>query len=133
MALLQNIKQSEDEGFQSGGVVYKDNLGFDTIGYGTKLPLSEQECSVLAQMRLEVFQKDVMDKLSYLDIKNEAWDILFEMAYQMGVNGLLKFRNMITALQNKDYATAAEEGRDSRWNKQTPNRSNRLMDKLELL
>lgn len=133
MSLINDIKKSEDDGFKSGGIVYVDTLGFDTLGYGTKLPLSEKECSMLLVMRLEVFTKNLKARLFYLDIKIEAWNILIEMAYQMGIDGLLKFKNMIHALKNKNYKRAAIEGRDSRWNKQTPNRSNMLMSKLERL
>jgi len=45
------------------------------------------------------------------------------MGFQLGVRGLLNFRRMWTALEQKDYAMAAEEALDSRWAEQTPNRA----------
>ncbi|MDQ7061574.1 MAG: hypothetical protein Q9M43_10770 [Sulfurimonas sp.] len=46
--LIESIKQNE--GFR--GEVYKDTLGFDTIGYGTKLPLSKEESEMIPKSRL---------------------------------------------------------------------------------
>ena len=39
----------KEEGFRA--TVYKDHLGFDTIGYGTLLPLDEKERAMLAHGR----------------------------------------------------------------------------------
>jgi hypothetical protein len=50
------------------------------------------------------------------------------MIFQMGFAGVGKFRNMIKALQNKDYSTASKEMLDSAWNRQTPNRAKELSD-----
>ena len=52
------------------------------------------------------------------------------MAYQMGVNGVMGFRKMLGAIVNGNYRLAAQEGMDSRWANQTPNRAKRLMDRL---
>lgn len=46
-----------------------------------------------------------------------AWvqECMTLMAYQLGVNGLLGFKNMIAAIQAGDYATARTEALDSDW------------------
>ena len=41
-----------------------------------------------------------------------------------------KFKNMIKALQNRDYKQASIEMLDSRWAKQTPNRAKELSDAM---
>lgn len=41
MSLIEEIKQ--EEGFS--GTVYKCTEGFDTVGYGTKLPLTKKNQS----------------------------------------------------------------------------------------
>lgn len=129
MSLLEDIKR--EEGYR--GYQYDDHLGNPTIGYGTLLPLSEEEAELILNHRLNRFISNVKSSLYDLDIKDEAWEILFHMAYQMGVGGLLKFKNMIKALRDQDYKTASIEMLDSRWAKQTPNRANRLSEKMREL
>lgn len=129
MSLIEDIKKEEGyKGFQ-----YDDHLGNPTIGYGTLLPLSEDEAELILNHRLNRFTSNVKSSLYDLDIKDEAWDILFHMSYQMGVGGLLKFKKMIKALRDQDYKTASIEMLDSRWAKQTPNRANRLSEKMREL
>lgn len=129
MSLVEDIKQ--EEGFK--GTVYKCTEGFDTIGYGTRLPLSKEESELILKYRLKIIKSQLTGYLYNLDIKQEAWDILFNMAYQLGVRGVLNFKKMIKALEKQDYKTAAKEGLDSLWHKQTPNRAKRLMDRLSQL
>ena len=129
MSLIEDIKQ--EEGFK--GTVYKCTEGFDTIGYGTRLPLSKEESELILEYRLKIIKSQLTGYLYNLDIKQEAWDILFNMAYQLGVRGVLNFKKMIKALEKQDYKTAAKEGLDSLWHKQTPNRAKRLMDRLSQL
>ena len=47
------------------------------------------------------------------------------MSYQMGLNGLLNFKKMISALSAHDYLKASEEALDSGYAKTTPNRAQR--------
>ena len=129
MSLIEEIKQ--EEGFS--GTVYKCTEGFDTVGYGTKLPLTKEESELILNHRLNQTKAQLTSYLYDLDIKQEAWDILFNMAYQLGVNGVLKFKKMIEALRSKDYKEASKQGLDSLWAKQTPNRANRLMKRMSEL
>ena len=129
MSLIEDIKQ--EEGFS--GTVYKCTEGFDTVGYGTKLPLTKEESELILNHRLNQTKAQLTSYLYDLDIKPEAWDILFNMAYQLGVNGVLKFKKMIEALRSKDYKEASKQGLDSLWAKQTPNRANRLMKRMSEL
>ena len=48
------------------------------------------------------------------------------MSYQMGVNGVSKFRKMITNMKDENWSKAADEMLDSLWARQTSNRANRL-------
>ena len=127
--LLEDIKA--EEGFSA--VVYKCTEGFDTIGYGTKMPITKEEAELILNHRLNQTKAQLTSYLYDLDIKQEAWDILFNMAYQLGVNGVLKFKKMIEALRSKDYKEASKQGLDSLWAKQTPNRANRLMKRMSEL
>ena len=127
--LLEDIKA--EEGFSA--VVYKCTEGFDTIGYGTKMPITKEEAELILNHRLNQTKAQLTSYLYDLDIKPEAWDILFNMAYQLGVNGVLKFKKMIESLRVKNYKEASKQGLDSLWAKQTPQRANRLMKRMSEL
>lgn len=127
--LIDDIKQ--EEGFK--GIVYKCTEGFDTIGYGTRLPLSEKEAEMILEYRLNILKSNLSGSLSMLDIDKKAWDILYNMVYQMGVKGVLNFKNMIKALEAKDYKRAGDEMLDSKWAKQTPARANRLSKAMKAI
>lgn len=125
--LIENIKESE--GFS--GTVYKDTLGFDTVGYGTKLPLSEQEALLILEYRLKAKIKELEQKEPFLNkLPLEKQEILAEMAYQMGVSGVLKFKKMWVALKRFDYKEASKQMLDSTWAVQTPNRAKKLAEMM---
>jgi len=119
-----------DEGFV--GTEYKDHLGFPTIGYGTKLPLTEEEAELLLRHRLHKMVKELLRHKPFVEeLPLDAKLIILNMAYQLGVPRLLGFRKMWSALESKDFEEAAKEMRDSLWNRQTPNRSNKLASIME--
>ena len=125
--LIKNIKESE--GFR--GAVYKDTLGFDTIGYGTKLPLSEQEALLILEVRLKAKIKELEEKEPFVNkLPLEAQEIIWEMCYQLGTGGVLKFSKMWLALKAANYRRASVEMLDSMWAKQTPNRAKSLANKM---
>lgn len=126
MSIIEDLKQ--EEGFSS--VVYKCTEGFDTIGYGTRLPITKEEATLLLEYRLSKTISGVKSSLHHLNIHDEAWDILYHLAYQIGLGGLLKFKRMIVALENQDYYNASIEMKSSLWAKQTPNRANRLIERM---
>ena len=126
MNLIEDLKQ--EEGFK--GIVYKCSEGFDTIGFGTRLPITKEEATLLLEYRLSKTISGVKSSLHHLNIHDEAWDILYNMTYQIGLGGLLKFKKMIKALENQDYYNASIEMKSSLWAKQTPNRANRLIDRM---
>lgn len=129
MSYVEDIKN--EEGFK--GVVYKCTEGFDTIGYGTKLPLTKEEATLLLEYRLGKLKSELNSSLYALEAPNEVWDILYNMAYQLGVPGLLKFEKFFKALHSKNYNKASIEMLDSRWAKQTPNRAKRLSDRMKVI
>ena len=128
--LIDDIK--EDEGYR--GFQYDDHLGNPTIGYGTLLPITEEEAELLLKHRLKKFVKGIMQGKPEVErLPLAARLIILNMAYQMGVGGVLKFKNMWKALENGDYKTASAEMLDSTWATQTPNRANRLAYMMENL
>lgn len=55
-------------------------------------------------------------------------DVLYSMAYQMGVNGLAGFKNTLAMISNGKFDDAANGMLNSKWAKQTPNRARRHSD-----
>jgi len=126
--LIENIKHSE--GFV--GTVYQDSLDIDTLGYGTKMPISEDEAELLLEHRLNKKIKALIKEVPFVEkLSEERQGILYEMAYQLGIGGLLKFAKMWGALRVSDYEKAAKEMLDSKWAKQTPVRAEKLASKMK--
>ena len=128
MSLIDNIKISE--GFRAK--VYKCTEGYDTIGYGfaiKDLELDEDICDMILERKVAKLVERLEKNLPYLpSLPKDAQDVLIEMAYQMGVSGLLKFKKTLMYVESKDYKDASVEMLDSRWAKQTPNRAKKLSD-----
>ncbi len=142
--LIEELKQ--DEGFDSRA--YYDIHGYLTIGYGTKFPISDEECKKLnLKEDLKSISKENAEKLLMLRLEKkikalhkallwlenqpiEVQEILYNMAYQLGVKGLLKFKQTLKLIEHKRYDLASLEMLDSLWAKQTPSRAKRLSGKL---
>ncbi len=127
MSLIDNLKQSE--GYKS--TVYKCTQGFDTIGYGfaiKDLILSEEISTMILIERLEYFIERLSGHDFYISSPDDVRDVLVEMAYQMGISGLLKFKRTLQYISEKNYEMASVEMLDSLWAKQTPNRAKHLSE-----
>ena len=123
MTLLQKIKESE--GFR--GEQYLDHLGNPTIGFGTLLPINQEEAELLLQIRLsKMIDELVNHKPFVIYLQEDKQEVLYEMAYQLGVPKLLQFKRMWEALQGKNYEEASKEMLNSKWASQTPNRALKL-------
>lgn len=115
--------------------VYKDSLGYDTIGYGHLVKsgedfsngISESEANALllkdvGNARVEVAQMK-------LDLPADSgWnDFMILMVFQLGITKTNQFKKFLYALRTKNYATAVIEVKDSLWYRQTPNRVNQML------
>jgi len=130
--LMERIKKHE--GFVPK--IYKDSLGFATIGYGHLVLPEEQweEGKEYSKEQLEhVFKTDFNNAVGQatglmdgMDLDDKAKEVIIEMVFQLGVGGVGKFKKMWEALRKKDYGEASFQMMDSRWAKQTPNRAESL-------
>ena len=79
MSLIDSIKQHE--GYV--GVVYKDSLGIDTIGYGfaiKDLELDRDICDIILERKLQALEDSVNLKFDwYSDMPEEIQDVVMEM------------------------------------------------------
>ena len=114
---------------------YKCTEGYLTIGYGRNLEtsgISENEAEVMLVNDIYRVMESLNDYGLLIDHTQPRQDVLINMAFQMGVNGLLKFKNMIRALDDRNYSLAAKEMLDSLWAKQTPERAKRLARQMRV-
>lgn len=112
---------------------YQDSLGLWTLGCGRLIDksrgggITEAEAMYLLDNDITRVGQALNEKLPqfrlYPEIVRRA---LLQMAFQLGVSGLLAFKQMIAALDAEDYQAAATAALDSRWARQTPARAARV-------
>ena len=86
----------------------------------------------------EWFEKDVQTAINdckdifndFDSLPEDIQHVLINMAFQLGGPRLSKFKRMIAAVEVEDYREMSLEMEDSRWFKQTPNRAQRLIDRV---
>lgn len=125
-----------DEGFSR--TAYKDSLGYLTVGYGLCIDedaagagIDEEEARMILEHRVLKLRREVSRVLYGFDTMPEPVQrALINMAYQLGVTGLMQFKKMMLALEARDWQAAAAEALDSHWAKQTPGRAKRVTDMM---
>jgi len=108
---------------------YQDHLGYWTIGYGRLIDerksggISKAEAEHLLANDIDRVARRLQHETGFRNAPSPVKRALVNMAFQLGVTGLLGFKRMWAALEQRDYERAAEEALDSRWAEQTPNRA----------
>jgi len=129
MSLIADIKAHE--GYSKK--VYKDTLGYDTIGIGflvSSLELDEDVCDIILERRLKKNEAVLQRKLTFYNKSPiEVQNIIQNMYYQMG-NRLFNFVKTLHYIENENYRAASVEMLDSLWAKQTPNRAKELSGRM---
>lgn len=146
---MQTIKI--DEGFRSE--MYTCPAGKKTIGYGFNLEaqnvpqevatLWSKSCLNLANPRIEAWLADVWLRILISNIQTHLYchldcftDIgpirqkaLINMAYQLGLGGLMGFKHFLARLDGGYYTLAAAEALNSKWAKHdSPERARRVTE-----
>ena len=119
-SLVAEIK--DQEGFR--GLPYDDSRGHPTVGWGTKLPITKAEGAWLLETRLA----DTHDRLAsawlpYETMNKARQGALLDMSYELGVEGLLAFHDMLAALERGDWAAASTAALASKWASEVPIRA----------
>jgi lysozyme len=117
---------------------YEDHLGFKTIGVGRLVDkrkgggITLDEAMYLLQNDIKKVTSEVLQALPWVNTMNEARQaVVFAMAFQMGLKGLLGFTSTLASMRDERYANAAEGMRRSKWATQTPERAKRMAYQLE--
>ena len=136
--LVENLSKqlTVDEGNSSQ--VYKDSLGLWTIGIGRLVDPSIPGSGLRPEEIQYLFANDLQDrieslstKLPWMKLLDEARQgVLLNMSFQLGVTGLLKFKNTLELVRTGKYVEAATAMLQSLWAKQTPKRAGRLAKQM---
>lgn len=131
------IKQLKgDEGVKPQA--YQDHLGFWTIGVG-RLVDARKPGSGLRPSEMDfMLQNDIDDRIEALtrrlpwfqNLDDARKGVLLNMSFQMGVDGLLGFKNTLRMVETGDYMGAARNMLQSKWASQTPERANRMAEQM---
>jgi lysozyme len=122
---------------------YKDSLGIWTIGCGHKLDWpSDKPCQIIwtldqckAQLGADMRSKwmelhQACPWIDELDVPRRC--ALVNMAFNLGVKGLLGFKNTLSLVESGKYKEASEEMLKSKWATQVGDRAKRLSKQMEL-
>ena len=114
---------------------YRCPTGRLTIGVGRNLEdtgLSKSEALFLLDNDLRRVELECARAFDWFDTLDDVRKrVLIEMAFNMGLSGLMTFRNMLKAIKQKDYVKASEEMLNSLWAKQVKTRAYRLAHIME--
>ena len=136
--LIESVKKHE--GFRD--TVYRDTLNKRTVGFGHLCVEAHWEDGKKYDKEYleDILEKDLHsaidqtdDMCSGLNISDDAKSLICEMIYQLGGNGVSKFKNMWKALKEDppNYFEAHVQMLDSKWAKQTPNRAHEMAEAMQ--
>ena len=145
--LMQKLVEHEGLRLQ----VYEDSLGIATIGIGRNLEdrgitpeelewmdipnmaivhtlgITEADAMYLAQNDVQIVEEELLRShpcVENLDAVRQL--VLVDMAFNMGVPRLGKFKKMWAAIHENNFDEAAKEMLDSRWANQVKSRATKL-------
>lgn len=114
---------------------YKDSVGVLTVGIGFNLDhtgLSRKESLLILEHRLRDLRFKLVRKFpEFGTLSAVRQAVIVDMAYNLGLDGLAKFRRMWRAIARKDWTAARSEMLDSKWANQVGARSRRLAKMME--
>jgi len=135
--------------------VYEDTLGIETIGIGRNLKdrgIADLELAHLSKSMDEIYQDGITEEDAYflaerdIDIvEGELFAakpicnrldgvrqmILIDMAFNMGIPRLMKFKKMWANIEGNNYELAAIEMLDSLWADQVKGRATKLSEAMK--
>jgi len=112
---------------------YQDSLGYWTIGVGHLIDrakggrLPEDIIDLLLDHDIEEHSEALYRALPWVrELDEVRRSVLIDMAFNLGVAGLLKFKRTLKAVQDRDYTPASVYMLQSLWARQVGSRSKRL-------
>ena len=124
--------------------IYLDHLSLPTLGVGHLIKETDPENGLPVGTKIEeqrvneLFDEDIqvtIQECKYLyndfdDLPEEAQRIIANMMFNLGRPRLSRFLKMKQHVDNRDFVSASEEMKDSKWYRQVTNRAQRLCDRM---
>lgn len=130
--ILKNMLVRE-EGYSQ--FIYKDTQDIWTAGIGRNMEsrgLSLQEAIYLLENDIKYFSEQLDKKIPFFKLLDQIRQIvLIDMAFNLGINNLLEFKNTLAAIELGNYQLAAQEMLNSKWAKQVGRRALRLSEMMK--
>lgn len=116
---------------------YADSLGYLTIGIGRLIDqrkgggITAEESAYLLANDIAAKTAELTARLPWLYLLDPVRrGALINMAFQLGVDGLLGFRNSLELMRAGQYREASDNFMKSKWANQTPNRARRITEQI---
>jgi lysozyme len=117
---------------------YQDHLGFWTIGVGRLVDTRKPGSGLRPEEITFLLNNDIDDRINalgrrlpwFLQLDAARQGVLLNMSFQLGVDGLLGFKNTLRLVERGDYAQAADNMLLSKWATQTPERARRMAEQM---
>lgn len=136
--LLERVAIDEGKVLNDQGkhVVYKDHLGYETVGYGKLVSpdvagggLTEEEAMFLLENTLREFWVELEAAIPWItDKPEEVQEALLNQAYNLGIPNLMKFKNMLKCIEENNGQGAYVNALDSKWADQVGSRATRIAE-----
>lgn len=131
--LTKQLRRDEGEVLHA----YADHLGYLTLGVGRLIDkrkgggITKEESAYLLSNDIDKREAELLRRAPWMaNLDPARFGALLNMAFQMGVDGLLGFRNTLEMVRNGDYDGAADGMLNSLWARQTPERANRIAKQM---
>jgi len=115
--------------------IYQDTVGKWTIGVGRNLSddgISQSEAMMLLSNDIAATGKALQTAIPWsMALDDVRLGALTNMAFNMGVGGLLQFKNFLAAMQQGNWTEARNQMLDSKWAEQVGSRAQRLAIQVE--
>ena len=124
--------------------IYLDHLSLPTCGVGHLIKDTDPESGLPVGTKIEeervneLFDEDIqvtIQECKYLyndfdDLPEEAQRVIANMMFNLGRPRLSRFLKMKQHVDNRDFSSASEEMKNSKWYTQVTNRAQRLCDRM---
>ena len=129
-SLREQLIRDEEERLK----VYTDSVGVPTIGVGRNLRdkgISKAESAFMLDNDIAEYTWAVGAALPWLGQLDEVrQEVLVNMAFNMGVGGLLGFKRTLASVKSGAYERASVEMMESKWAQQVGPRAHRLAKQM---
>ena len=144
--MLDQLARHEESRKLKYHTAYRCTAGALTIGYGHNLDanplpgvdansrLTDGEAKMILNDDVAAVEKQIKSRLPWaLDLAPARYAVLVNMAFNLGIAGLMKFTNTLMFVQSGHYTHAANNMMQSLWAKQVGDGPGGYFDRAEEL